>query len=408
MRTRKIIPLLLSTSLIMSQAVFADGMTATDSIEVNTEKVTGILEEQGTPKETVEGLSAYFDALNGLKTYFIGDDGGYEVKADIDDKNIFDFNVDLNENGYKAASTLFPSYIIKGTLEKTMETATTAFADQMGEIDTSFANKYVEEFTTALTNACVMSEPEEGTFEVKDLVYDTMVSLDIDMKAITDAEKKFVNSLFEDENFISMYQMSNMFGTLPDLDEAKAANEEFMNPETLPTPDLKMYMNTQEESSVYVLKLNEHGTDDSIVILTMSQGKDEDPVVYVEIPALNAEAKSTMHVDKDITGRIDCTVADQYYGAAFEMNENGNKTELYYNDPKEAIITSSTTLSEEANRAAIDEEGKTVFDVDALSGDDFFEKIGGLIEDVTTNGLAYTMNALFEAVPSLASLMPAA
>ena len=243
---------------------------------------------------------------------------------------------------------------------------------------------------------------------MKDLVYDTMVSLDIDMKAITDAEKKFVNSLFEDENFISMYQMSNMFGTLPDLDEAKAANEEFMNPETLPTPDLKMYMNTQEESSVYVLKLNEHGTDDSIVILTMSQGKDEDPVVYVEIPALNAEAKSTMHVDKDITGRIDCTVADQYYGAAFEMNENGNKTELYYNDPKEAIITSSTTLSEEANRAAIDEEGKTVFDVDALSGDDFFEKIGGLIEDVTTNGLAYTMNALFEAVPSLASLMPAA
>ena len=81
MRTRKIIPLLLSTSLIMSQAVFADGMTATDSIEVNTEKVTGILEEQGTPKETVEGLSAYFDALNGLKTYFIGDDGGYEVNV---------------------------------------------------------------------------------------------------------------------------------------------------------------------------------------------------------------------------------------------------------------------------------------------------------------------------------------
>ena len=410
MRFRKaIIPVFLASSMIMSQGVFAAGFTAENNVEVDKDKVTELLKKSDVPEDTIKFSSTYLDVLNGLKTSFIGDDDGLEVKESVYDNDVFTFNMDMNEKGFKAVSSLFPSYVIKGSIETAMENAVTALSEQMETPDMSFANEYVQEFTTALTNACVMSEPKEDMYEVKDLVYDTMVELEIDKEAVIEAEKNFVNQLCEDENFIALYQMSHMFGEAPDLEEVMAANDEFMDSETLPDPDLKLYMNTQEESSAYVLKLNEQGSDDNtLLILTMSMGADEDPVVYVDIPSLKVETKATAHVGENIQGRFDCTVDDQYYGATFDMDEAGNKVEVFYNDPDEAILTSNTTLSEEADRDVIDEEGKTVLDVDTLFGDDdFFDKIGGLIEDVTTNGLAYTLNALVEAVPSVADYLPA-
>ena len=410
MRFRKaIIPVFLASSMIMSQGVFAAGFTAENNVEVDKDKVTELLKKSDVPEDALKFSSTYIDVLNGLKTSFIGDDDGLEVKESVYDNDVFTFNMDMNEKGFKAVSSLFPSYVIKGSIETAMENAVTALSEQMETPDMSFANEYVQEFTTALTNACVMSEPKEDMYEVKDLVYDTMVELEIDKEAVIEAEKNFVNQLCEDENFIALYQMSHMFGEAPDLEEVIAANDEFMDSETLPDPDLKLYTNTQEESSAYVLKLNEQGSDDNtLLILTMSMGADEDPVVYVDIPSLKVETKATAHVGENIQGRFDCTVDDQYYGATFDMDEAGNKVEVFYNDPDEAILTSNTTLSEEADRDVIDEEGKTVLDVDTLFGDDdFFDKIGGLIEDVTTNGLAYTLNALVEAVPSVADYLPA-
>ena len=410
MRFRKaIIPVFLASSMIMSQGVFAAGFTAENNVEVDKDKVTELLKKSDVPEDAIKFSSTYLDVLNGLKTSFIGDDDGLEVKESVYDNDVFTFNMDMNEKGFKAVSSLFPSYVIKGSIETAMENAVTALSEQMETPDMSFANEYVQEFTTALTNACVMSEPKEDMYEVKDLVYDTMVELEIDKEAVIEAEKNFVNQLCEDENFIALYQMSHMFGEAPDLEEVMAANDEFMDSETLPDPDLKLYMNTQEESSAYVLKLNEQGSDDNtLLILTMSMGADEDPVVYVDIPSLKVETKATAHVGENIQGRFDFTVDDQYYGATFDMDEAGNKVEVFYNDPDEAILTSNTTLSEEADRDVIDEEGKTVLDVDTLFGDDdFFDKIGGLIEDVTTNGLAYTLNALVEAVPSVADYLPA-
>ena len=408
MRFRKaIIPVFLASSMIMSQGVFAAGFTAENNVEVDKDKVTELLKKSDVPEDTIKFSSTYLDVLNGLKTSFIGDDDGLEVKESVYDNDVFTFNMDMNEKGFKAVSSLFPSYVIKGSIETAMENAVTALSEQMETPDMSFANEYVQEFTTALTNACVMSEPKEDMYEVKDLVYDTMVELEIDKEAVIEAEKNFVNQLCEDENFIALYQMSHMFGEAPDLEEVVAINEEFMDSEMVPDPDLKLYMNTQEESSVYVLTLNEQGSDNAYVVLTMSMGADEDPVVYVDIPSLKVETKATAHVGENIQGRFDSTVDDQYYGATFDMDEAGNKVEVFYNDPDEAILTSNTTLSEEADRDVINEEGKTVLDVDTLfNDDDFFDKIGGLIEDVTTNGLAYILNTLVEAVPSVADYLP--
>lgn len=408
MRFRKaIIPVFLASSMIMSQGVFAAGFTAENNVEVDKDKVTELLKKSDVPEDTIKFSSTYLDVLNGLKTSFIGDDNGLEVKESVYDNDVFTFNMDMNEKGFKAVSSLFPSYVIKGSIETAMENAVTALSEQMETPDMSFANEYVQEFTTALTNACVMSEPKEDMYEVKDLVYDTMVELEIDKEAVIEAEKNFVNQLCEDENFIALYQMSHMFGEAPDLEEVVAINEEFMDSEMVPDPDLKLYMNTQEESSVYVLTLNEQGSDNAYVVLTMSMGADEDPVVYVDIPSLKVETKATAHVGENIQGRFDSTVDDQYYGATFDMDEAGNKVEVFYNDPDEAILTSNTTLSEEADRDVINEEGKTVLDVDTLfNDDDFFDKIGGLIEDVTTNGLAYILNTLVEAVPSVADYLP--
>ena len=404
----KIIPVLLASSMIMSQGVFASDFTAENTLEVDSNVMTEWMKGKGASEEEVAATSVYFDVLNGLKSLFIGDDGGFEIKEEVYDKEVFTFNIDMDENGFKAVSSLFPNYVIKGTLEAAMESASSAFAGQAGDIDFSFANKYIEEYTTAVTNAFTMTDPEEGEFEVKDQTYDTMVGLDVDMVAITDAEKKFVNDLCEDENFINLYQASRTFGT-PELNDLKEIIDGFMDPELLPEFDIKMYMNSQAGNAAYEIKMNDKESKESYAVLTVEMAEENAiPAFYLDIPFLNAEAKLTLSVDDSIKAKFDCTIDGEYYGGSFDWNADSNETKYFYGDKDNAAITSKTTVSNEANRDALDEEGKTVLDIEGITLDNFFESFGGIIEDITTNGLANTMSALVEAVPAVGELLQAA
>jgi hypothetical protein len=404
----KIIPVLLASSMIMSQGVFASDFTAENTLEVDSEVMTKWMKGKGASDEEIANTSTVFDVLNGLKSSFIGDDGGFEIKENIYDKEVFTFNMDMDENGFKAVSSLFPNYVIKGTFESVMANASTALTGQAGDIDLSFVSKYIEEYTTAVTNALTMTEPEEGEFEVKDQTYDTVVGFDVDVAVITDAEKKFVNDLCEDENFINLYQASRTFGT-PELAELKELNDGLMNAEVLPEFDIKMYMNSVAGNTAFVAKVNDKESGESYAVLTTEQADENAiPVCYLEIPLLKAEAKLEMTMDDSMKAKLDVDIDGEYYGGSFDWKEDGNEIKYFYGDKDNAALTSKTTVSDEANRDAFDEEGKTVLDLAGITPDNFFESLGGIIEDITVNGFANTMNALVEAVPSVGELLQAA
>ena len=391
--------------------------TLTSEVTIDEEQVMALLPALGMPEETVGMVQTFLPMLNGLKETLIFADMGLQYDVQMKGQDILSVVGEASETGLALATNLVPSYkltIQAETIQKLVEQLTEQLQGADGKLDMELLQQaaeklsgYAMEMANTVVGLVTFGEPVKGEYAdlIEGVVFNTEMSLTVDVKGMVDAMQQYMTKVMADETILAAIQ--SIASSIPgaSFDPSTVSVEE-VPAEQLPDVTGKVYTITDDEGNqvapdTYVV-VNAVGKEDQTGNTNTYVYVAEDSVnVVVEMPAQEVsiqfyaeqvENGMTVNIALSVPG-FDCELA-----MAFTMTETGMNLDgaLYLNDAETPILVCSNTFSMTGERTKTTADGdKTELALEGLMNEetssdtisallgDLMNGIGGVIGNIS-------------------------
>lgn len=404
-------------------------MTITEELTIDEEAVKNLLPVFGLAGSQAKLIESVISVLNALSGKLVVADNGAQLDFDLKGQNIISIGGELTEEGFVAASTLFPNYVVTAYMETIMgflQIMSSGDGDNSdgtsGGLDmdmTAVSGKisgYINEFIMACSQAAVPGEPKEAEFTYEGVTFNTKIPVELDVDAIVAAEKKLVEQILTDEDIRPLLDMSAQYSSGNyDPDSIREMSDEIFSEEHMPDVEVSVYVNRDEEgneSNVFcaVSEATYKGEEEPSYRYTfLSEETYGD--MKLEIPEASTtigfyygteESGMNIHMDCEVNGQYIGFTTDVVYGAYIVVI-----LDLFLNDPQNPLIRDVITVSMDGARTLKTEaEGKQILTLEEIL-EDGMEALSGLISDIMTNGLSNLVITATKAMPEAGGLISA-
>lgn len=404
-------------------------MTITEELTIDEEAVKNLLPVFGLAGSQAKLIESVISVLNALSGKLVVADNGAQLDFDLKGQNIISIGGELTEEGFVAASTLFPNYVVTAYMETIMgflQIMSSGDGDNSdgtsGGLDmdmTAVSGKisgYINEFIMACSQAAVPGEPKEAEFTYEGVTFNTKIPVELDVDAIVAAEKKLVEQILTDEDIRPLLDMSAQYSSGNyDPDSIREMSDEIFSEEHMPDVEVSVYVNRDEEgneSNVFcaVSEATYKGEEEPSYRYTfLSEETYGD--MKLEIPEASTtigfyygteESGMNIHMDCEVNGQHIGFTTDVVYGAYIVVI-----LDLFLNDPQNPLIRDVITVSMDGARTLKTEaEGKQILTLEEIL-EDGMEALSGLISDIMTNGLSNLVITATKAMPEAGGLISA-
>jgi hypothetical protein len=401
--------------------------TLTSEVTIDEEQVMALLPALGMPEETVGMVQTFLPMLNGLKETLIFADMGLQYDVQMKGQDILSVVGEASETGLALATNLVPSYkltIQAETIQKLVEQLTEQLQGADGKLDMELLQQAAEKlsgYATEMANTVVglvtFGEPVKGEYAdlIEGVVFNTEMSLTVDVKGMVDAMQQYMTKVMADETILAAIQ--SIASSIPgaSFDPSTVSVEE-VPAEQLPDVTGKVYTITDDEGNqvapdTYVV-VNAVGKEDQTGNTNTYVYVAEDSVnVVVEVPAQEVsiqiyaeqvENGMTVNIALSVPG-FDCELA-----MAFTMTETGMNLDgaLYLNDAETPILVCSNTFSMTGERTKTTADGeKTELALEGLMNEETSsDTISALLGDLM-NGVGGVISNISAVLPEQGAML---
>ena len=178
--------------------------TLTSEVTIDEEQVMALLPALGMPEETVGMVQTFLPMLNGLKETLIFADMGLQYDLQMKGQNILSVVGEANETGLALSTNLVPSYkltIQAETIQKLVNQLTEQLQGNASQLDMELIQQaaeklsgYVMELVPVFQSVITFGEPVKGEYAdlIEGVVFNTEMSMTVDVKGMADALQQFV------------------------------------------------------------------------------------------------------------------------------------------------------------------------------------------------------------------------
>ena len=401
--------------------------TLTSEVTIDEEQVMALLPALGMPEETVGMVQTFLPMLNGLKETLIFADMGLQYDVQMKGQDILSVVGEASETGLALATNLVPSYkltIQAETIQKLVEQLKEQLQGDAGKLDMELLQQAAEKlsgYATEMANTVVglvtFGEPVKGEYAdlIEGVVFNTEMSLTVDVKGMVDAMQQYMTKVMADETILAAIQ--SIASSIPgaSFDPSTVSVEE-VPAEQLPDVTGKVYTITDDEGNqvapdTYVV-VNAVGKEDQTGNTNTYVYVAEDSVnVVVEMPAQEVsiqfyaeqvENGMTVNIALSVPG-FDCELA-----MAFTMTETGMNLDgaLYLNDAETPILVCSNTFSMTGERTKTTADGeKTELALEGLMNEETSsDTISALLGDLM-NGIGGVIGNISAVLPEQGAML---
>ena len=401
--------------------------TLTSEVTIDEEQVLALLPALGMPEETVGMVQTFLPMLNGLKETLIFADMGLQYDVQMKGQDILSVVGEASETGLALATNLVPSYkltIQAETIQKLVEQLTEQLQGADGKLDMELLQQAAEKlsgYATEMANTVVglvtFGEPVKGEYAdlIEGVVFNTEMSLTVDVKGMVDAMQQYMTKVMADETILAAIQ--SIASSIPgaSFDPSTVSVEE-VPAEQLPDVTGKVYTITDDEGNqvapdTYVVvnavgKEDQTGNTNTYVYVAEASVN-----VVVEMPAQEVsiqfyaeqvENGMTVNIALSVPG-FDCELA-----MAFTMTETGMNLDgaLYLNDAETPILVCSNTFSMTGERTKTTADGeKTELALEGLMNEETSsDTISALLGDLM-NGIGGVIGNISAVLPEQGAML---
>ncbi len=435
---KKLIALLVAMMMVFSCAsVLAEetaisidvpNFTLTSEVTVDEEQVIALLPVLGLPEENVGMVQAFLPMLNGLSETLIFADMGLQYDLLLKGQEILSLVAEANENGLALVSNLVPSYkltIQAETIQKLVNQLTEQLQGNAGQLDMELLQQaaeklsgYAMEMANTVVGLVTFGEPVKGEYAdlIEGVVFNTEMSLTVDVKGMVDAVQQYVTKVMADETILAAIQ--SIASSIPgaSFDPSTVSVEE-VPAEQLPDVTGKVYTITDDEGNqtapnTFVVvnavgKEDQTGNTNTYVYVAEASVN-----VTVEVPA--QEVSVQFYGEMAETGML-VNIAlsvpgfDGELALAFTTTETGVNLDcaLYINDAEAPILVSSNTFSMTGERTKTTADGeKTELALEGLMSEETSsDTISALLGDLMMNGLGNVIGNISAVLPEQGAML---
>ena len=401
--------------------------TLTSEVTIDEEQVMALLPALGMPEETVGMVQTFLPMLNGLKETLIFADMGLQYDVQMKGQDILSVVGEASETGLALATNLVPSYkltIQAETIQKLVEQLKEQLQGDAGKLDMELLQQaaeklsgYAMEMANTVVGLVTFGEPVKGEYAdlIEGVVFNTEMSLTVDVKGMVDAMQQYMTKVMADETILAAIQ--SIASSIPgaSFDPSTVSVEE-VPAEQLPDVTGKVYTITDDEGNqvapdTYVV-VNAVGKEDQTGNTNTYVYVAEDSVnVVVEMPAQEVsiqfyaeqvENGMTVNIALSVPG-FDCELA-----MAFTMTETGMNLDgaLYLNDAETPILVCSNTFSMTGERTKTTADGeKTELALEGLMNEETSsDTISALLGDLM-NGVGGVISNISAVLPEQGAML---
>lgn len=434
---KKLIALLMAMMMVFSCASVLAEETAisidvpnfslTSEVTVDEEQVKALLPVLGLPEETVGMVQTFLPMLNGLKETLIFADMGLQYDLQMKGQDILSVVGEASETGLALSTNLVPSYkltIQAETIQKLVEQLTEQLQGADGKLDMELLQQaaeklsgYAMEMANTVVGLVTFGEPVKGEYAdlIEGVVFNTEISLTVDVKGMVDAMQQYMTKVMADETILAAIQ--SIVSSIPgaSFDPSTVSVEE-VPAEQLPDVTGKVYTITDDEGNqvapdTYVVvnavgKEDQTGNTNTYVYVAEASVN-----VVVEVPAQEVSIQIyAEQVENGMTVNIALSVPgfDGELATAFSTTETGMNLDcaLYINDAEAPILVSSNTFSMTGERTKTTADGeKTELALEGLMNEETSsDTISALLGDLM-NGIGGVIGNISAVLPEQGAML---
>ena len=431
--------MILSGSLALAESQGKPPRTVDAHLTIDREIAGTVMERFGVDQGTRSSVEPVIALLSDLNVKVVRADSGLEMDLDLRGRNVFSLGMERTEKGLSIGSSLFPNHLItlsheslrdvakqymqnipaipgltdgmlstgdSGGTEETAGTQEKDAAEKTGEEKKGSPSPYssiaaeFEPFLEACRAAVTPGEAEQGTFEFEGHTFDTRTPMNVDVRAIAEAEKKLVSDLLKNESFLKMVKSVPGF----DAEKLRSFNEEAMSEEHLPETTVNVYTNSDGSKAFYVVsESTTKGSDSPVSRYTLYSAEDGSGNFTLEVAAAGLTVTG-VHSSAGL--RVDCTVGETCFAFSVEREKGHLHFDLFCLEKEKPLLSLDVTAAAAGVRTlSLGQEGRTVVTLEDLISGKGGEGSGSLVSDIMTNGLGGTLAAIQEAVPESENLL---
>lgn len=377
-----------------AEAPAAAASTVNVQIAVDKETAQKAAAAFGMPEEQAATIDPVLEFLNALNIRVTSAEGCVQVDLGLNGTDALSLAGTSTEEGLKIASSLFPNYILtlsteslQGMMQQYMTMMGGAGEGEAGGADmTALAaavSGYFTEFSAVFEMAVKPGEAEQGTFEFEGAAFDTRTPVDVDEAALTEATRKLMSDLLNDE------AVRGMLASVPDFnaEEALKAIDEALTEEHIPEVEAAVYSSSGNPMVTYTRsEATYKGAEAPAYVFTMLSNGAEG--MKMKLQAAETGMEIEMAVSYSAGGLfISYTQGGMYWAFAFSAGENGAMIfDVYAVEKEKPLLTLTVTAAQGGERTlSLDPEGKTVLAIEDLQGENAAEALTGLQQDMMAN-----------------------
>lgn len=434
---KKLIALLMAMMMVFSCASVLAEETAlsidvpnfslTSEVTVDEEQVKALLPVFGLPEETVGMVQTFLPMLNGLKETLIFADMGLQYDLQMKGQDILSVVGEASETGLALSTNLVPSYkltIQAETIQKLVEQVMAQLQGNAGQLDTELLQQaaeklsgYAMEMANTVVGLVTIGEPVKGEYAdlIEGVVFNTEMSLTVDVKGMVDAMQQYMTKVMADETILAAIQ--SIASSIPgaSFDPSTVSVEE-VPAEQLPDVTGKVYTITDDEGNqvapdTYVVvnavgKEDQTGNTNTYVYVAEASVN-----VVVEVPAQEVSVQIYgEQAENGVTVNVGLSVPgfDGELATAFSTTETGMNLDgaLYLNDAETPILVCSNTFSMTGERTKTTADGeKTELALEGLMNEETAsDTISALLGDLM-NGIGGVIGNISAVLPEQGAML---
>ena len=408
---KKILALMLALMMMLfSVSALAGTQTVTVNATVNKDMLTSVAPMLGMQLDN--SAQAVISLINALTIKIVASDNAGELDLDLrDGQHLIAIGGAMADNGLVIGSDLFPSYLFTISQEylgQMMQQFMSQLPGGGQNIDMeAIANRfygYIGKFSMTFQTAVTPGTAETGSFEFEGFTFDTKTPMNVDVKALAEAEKTLVSDILHDEFVGEMLKTS---GQNVDVEQIIQQNNQYMSEEYLPDVTVDVYTSTANADIFYVESLATYKgqTDPAYRFTMLNMGDGEGTVKFYVL-----EQGITISVIYGQNGfLLEIEGNGAYMGLKMTVNGSGALIEVFFMDKTNAVVTLEISVAQGGTFLVnTDQAGKTVIPIEDLQNNTVDQTVQqGFMQELQTNGMPLIMK-LMTAVPEAATLIQGA
>lgn len=418
---KKLFALMLALMLALS-GMSALASTVCTKVAVDRDVAAEVLSGFGVTEDQMSPVDTAIAVVNALSVNVIAVDDGAQIDLDLNGENALSLGIAADDQGIAIASTLFPGYIVTmtgetltGLLEQLAANLPGAGSGE-GSVDMNAMAEVFGGYFTRWFEACAAAgqpgEPVTGQYEFEGYTFDTMVSVTVDMAAITQATRSLMDELLADPAAMAMLKgmaQGMVQSSGETFDEStfeadfKAGFEEWIAHFPV-TADAQFYANSDGSETFYLYgeSVREGETDPFVAYMFYVDQTN------MQMGYQDGQSTAGAFAMDGTDMSMSFTMGEMYFGLAMSFPENQFAFDIYFMNADKPLICVDVTVTDGGERTlSMDAAGKTTLAVEDVMADQSGQAAQGIVADIMTNGLSPLLGVLSQQVPEIAGLLSA-